>query len=127
MRAICTADPADAIAIVLAQARGGPLEQLDAVEEQEEGEGEHDDRLDQVVEQADGDLLAAPGGVAELRRELRGLLGEQLGDVVLVVELAELLVVVGPVLEVLDVGGQLRRRAARPRARSAGSRRGPGR
>ena len=54
------------------------LEQRRAVEQQEEGEGEHDDRLDEVVEDADRDLLQRPGGVAELRGQLRGLLGEQL-------------------------------------------------
>jgi hypothetical protein len=90
------------------QPQGGPLELAGPVEQQEEGQGEHDDRFDKVVEQPDRDGLGGARGVGEVGRQLRRLLREQRGDVVLVVELAELLVVLGPGFEVLDVGGQLR-------------------
>ena len=108
MPAIRDADAPHPLALAEPQAAGDALELAGAVEQQEVGEGEHDDRLDEVVEQPDRDLLDRVRGVAEVRRQLRRLLGEQLGDVVLVVELAELLVVVRPALEVVDVGGQLR-------------------
>ncbi len=88
---------------------GPPLEHAPAVEEEEEGQGEHRDRRDQVLEQTDRELAKVAGRGAQPRRQAARLLAQLLGDLVLVVEVLELLVVVRPALEVGDVGRQLLR------------------
>ena len=73
------AGAAEPLAVRFAQAPGRALPLAAAVEQQEVGERDHDDRPDEVVEETEGDVLEAGGGVAELGGELRGLLAEQLG------------------------------------------------
>ena len=81
------------------------VEQARALEQQEEGEDEDGDRADEVLEEADGERLELAGGAREVARELRGLRLQGVGQVVLRVEVAELVVVVRPVLGVADVAG----------------------
>ena len=83
-------------------ARPRPLEQ------EEEGDDHDRQRRDRVLEDLERDALELAGGAAEHAGQLRGLLAQGLGQVVLVVEIAELVVVLGPVLGVLDVGRALR-------------------
>ena len=81
------------------------VEQARALEQQEEGEDEDGDRADEVLEEADGERLELAGGAREVARQLRRLRLQGVGQVVLLVEVAELLVVVRPVLGVADVAG----------------------
>jgi hypothetical protein len=64
------ADAPHALALGHPDPPGDPLEVVAAVEQQEVREGEHDHRLDHVVEDPHRDLLGGAGRVAELGREL---------------------------------------------------------